>query len=245
VRAFGPGQVWRDGELLATAHWGRSANARELFFYLLEHSPSRKEEIGLNFWPDLSMARMTSSFHAAKYRARRALGVEFVVYDDERYSLNPLLSLSYDVADFRQLLEVSRQADASAAEWLRQAVQLYTGDYLTDVDADWAAATRAELHQQFFEALERLIVILLRQCYYDEIIALCQRGLETDYFHENLHRALMYSLAATGHATGAVRHYETVTKRLAQELKTAPTAEMTSLVARIRAGEPLDTYSFR
>jgi tetratricopeptide (TPR) repeat protein len=43
VHAFGSGQIWRDGEPLTTTHWGRSANARELLFYLLEHSPSRKE----------------------------------------------------------------------------------------------------------------------------------------------------------------------------------------------------------
>jgi hypothetical protein len=37
------GQVWRDGELLTTVHWGRSAHARELFFYLLEHyQPQRR-----------------------------------------------------------------------------------------------------------------------------------------------------------------------------------------------------------
>jgi DNA-binding SARP family transcriptional activator len=244
VRAFGPGQVWRNGSYCDHS-LGTLGESRELFFYLLEHSPSRKEDIGLNFWPDLSMARMTSSFHAAKYRARRALGVEFVVYDDESYYLNPSLSLSYDVAEFRRRLDMSRQADAGVkrAEWLRAAVQLYAGDYLTDVDADWAAVTRAELHHQFFEMLERLIVILLHQQRYDEILALCQRGLEIDYFHENLHQALMFSLAVTGHATGAVRHYEAVTKRLAQELKTTPMAEITSLVARIRAGEPLDTYS--
>jgi two-component SAPR family response regulator len=245
VRAFGPGQVWRESELLTTTHWGRSANARELFFYLLEYSPSRKEDIGLNFWPDQSMARMTSSFHAAKYRARRALGVEFVVYDDESYRLNPLLPLSYDVAEFRRLLEASRQADSDVerAEWLRQAVQLYTGDYLTDAGADWAAATRANLHRRCFEALGSLVTILLQQHCYEEVIGLCQRGLEIDYFYENLHRALMLSLAATGHATGALRHYEAAAKRLAQELKTAPTAEMTSLAARIRAGEPLDSFS--
>jgi len=242
VHAFGQGQVWRDGELLTTAHWGRSANARELLFYLLEHSPSRKEEIGLSFWPDQSMGRMTSSFHAAKYRARRALGVEFVVYDDERYRLNLPVPLSYDVAEFRRLIEASRQTatDVECADWLRQVVQLYTGDYLTDVGAEWAAATRAELHYQFFGALGRLVVILLRRPYYDEVISLCRRGLEMDYFHENLHRALMYSLAATGQATGALRHYEVATKRLAQELKTVPTAEMTSLAVQIRAGEPLD-----
>ncbi|HSD83444.1 MAG TPA: tetratricopeptide repeat protein [Anaerolineae bacterium] len=241
VRAFGPGQVWREGELLTIAHWGRSANARELFFYLLEHSPSLKEDIGLHFWPDLSMARMTSSFHAAKYRARRALGVEFVVYEDEQYRLNSLMTLWYDVAEFKRLIETSRQAatELERVEWLRQAIRLYTDDYLTNVNADWAVATRAELHSLFFEALERLAIILLHQHSYDEVIGLCRRGLEIDYFREDLHRALMFSLAATGHTTGALRHYELAAKRLAQELKTAPTAEMTSLAARIRAGEPL------
>jgi LuxR family transcriptional regulator, maltose regulon positive regulatory protein len=245
VHAFGPGQIWRDGELLTITHWGRSANARELFFYLLEHSPSRKEDIGLNFWPDLSMARMTSSFHAAKYRARRALGVEFVVYEDDRYRLNSLFSLSYDVAEFRRLIEASRHVTTNVqrTDWLRQAVQLYTGDYLSDINADWAAATRAELHHQFFEALGSLVAILLRQHCYDETISLCQRGIEIDYFHENLHRALMYSLAATGHAAGALRHYEAAARRLARELKTAPTAELAYLAARIRAGEPLDSSS--
>ncbi len=245
VRAFGPGQVWREGELLTTAHWGRSANARELFFYLLEHAPSRKEDIGLNFWPDQSVSRMTSSFHAAKYRARRALGVDFVVYDDDHYRLNSQLPLSYDVAEFRRLVSVSLQAasDVERAEYLRQAVRLYSTDYLTDIDADWTAVTRADLHGQFFEALDWLVTILLSQRCYDESIGLCQRGLEIDYFHENLHRALMYSLAATGHTAGALRHYEAATKRLAQELKTAPTSELASLAARIRAGSPLDTFS--
>jgi DNA-binding SARP family transcriptional activator/tetratricopeptide (TPR) repeat protein len=247
VRAFGPGQVWREGELLTTAHWGRSANARELFFYLLEHSPSRKEDIGLGFWPDQSMARMTSSFHAAKYRARRALGAEFVVYDDDSYRLNPALALSYDVAEFLRLLDASHQAasDVERAEWLRQAVQLYSGDYLTDVGADWAAATRANLHRRFFEALGYVVTILLQQQRYEEVIGLCQHGLEIDYFHEDLHRALMFSLAATGHETGALRHYEAAARRLAQELKTLPTAEMNSLADIIRSGAPLVYFSVK
>jgi two-component SAPR family response regulator len=245
VCALGPGKIWRDGELLTTVHWGHSANARELFFYLLEHSPSRKEDIGLNFWSDLSMARMTSSFHAAKYRARRALGTEFVVYADNCYHLHPSLSLAYDVAEFRRFIEASRQAttDLERIDWLRQAARLYAGDYLTDVGADWAVVTRAELHRQFFEALGSLVAILLRHHYYDEVAHLCQHGLEIDYYHEDLHRGLMISLAMTGHPVDALRHYEATTKRLAQELKTTPGVELASLAAFIRANEPLDAYS--
>jgi DNA-binding SARP family transcriptional activator len=120
-------------------------------------------------------------------------------------------------------------------------MQLYTGDYLADVSADWVVDIRAKLHRLFFDVLTRLVGILLRQHSYDEVIGLCQNGLTIDYFHENLHRALMFSLAATGHATGALRHYEAATKRLAQELKTTPTAEMALLAAQIRAGDPLDS----
>jgi DNA-binding SARP family transcriptional activator len=120
---------------------------------------------------------------------------------------------------------------------------LYTADYLTDVDADWAVSTRAELHRQFFEELGQLVGILLRQHWYNEVIRLCQQGLEIDYFRENLHRALMLSLAATDHATGALQHYEIAAKRLAQELKTTPTSEMASLASKIRAREPLESGS--
>ena len=242
VRALGPGQVWRDGELLTTAHWGRSANARELFFYLLEQAPCRKEDIGLNFWPELSTARMTSSFHAAKYRARRALGVEFVVYDDDQYCLNPLLPVTYDVAEFRRFLEAGRLAttEVEQAEYLRRAVQVYAEDYLSDVGAEWASVTRAELHRHFFEALAKLVAITLRQHNYTEVSELCQRGLELDFYHEDLHRALMISLAATGRTTSALRHYDMLVKRLAQELRTTPASATSVLATRIRAGEVPD-----
>jgi ATP/maltotriose-dependent transcriptional regulator MalT/DNA-binding SARP family transcriptional activator len=242
VRALGAGQVWRDGELLTMAHWGRSFHARELFFYLLEHTPSRKEDIGLTFWPKLSVARMTSSFHAAKYRARRALGAEFVVYDGECYRLNARLPLTYDVAEFRRRLEAGQQAatEVERTAELRAAVDLYDGDYLSEVGAEWAIMPRAVLRRQFFDALAQLVAAGLRQHCYDEVVELCQRGLSLDFFRENLHRALMTALAASGRVTGALRHYETITKRLAQELQTNPSAETTALAGRIRAGQPLD-----
>jgi LuxR family transcriptional regulator, maltose regulon positive regulatory protein len=242
VRALGPGQVLRDGQPLAMADWGRSINARELFFYLLEYSPRRKEEIGVQFWPDLSMARMTSSFHAAKYRVRRALGVEFVEYDGERYRINPALSLWYDVAEFRRLIEVAHEAsnDAARSELLKQAVALYGGDYLPEVGAEWAERIRSELHLLYFDILGVLVVLLMRQRCYEEVIVLGQRGLEIDYFHEELHRAVMLSLALTGRSTGALRHYETMASQLAKELNVTPTTETVALVERIRVGKLID-----
>jgi two-component SAPR family response regulator len=242
VRAFGSGQVLRDDQLLTTVDWGRSIIARELFFYLLEHSPCHKEEVGVQFWPDLSTARMTSSFHAAKYRARRALGVEFVEYDGERYRISPAVQLWYDVAEFRRLAVAAGKTidDNERTKLLRQMAALYTGDYLSEVGTEWAGRVRGELQHLYFEVLGMLIKLLVHQRHYEEVIGLAQRGLEVDYFREDLHRALMLSLAATGHGTGALRHYEAVTDHLARELHVAPSAETTALAERIRAGKSID-----
>jgi LuxR family maltose regulon positive regulatory protein len=243
VNALGAGHVMRDGQPLTMTDWGRSFNARELFFYLLEHSPCRKEEIGVQFWPDLSPARMTSSFHAAKYRARRALDVEFVEYDGERYRIDPALPLWYDVAEFRRLAEAARRAsgDVERIALFYQAANLYTGDYLPKVGAEWAGRVRSELLNQYFEILNSLIELLKRQRRFEEVITLSRRGLEMDFFREDLHRAIMSSLAATGRATGALRHYESVTSHLAKELNVTPSVETTALAERIRAGKPLDS----
>jgi DNA-binding SARP family transcriptional activator len=239
VRAFGPGQVWREGELLTIAHWGRSANARELFFYLLEYSPARKEDIGLHFWPDLSMARMTSSFHAAKYRARHALGVEFVVYENEQYRLNSMITLWYDVAEFKRLIEASRRRHGfglSSACARRYSTRTIT----SPMSMRTGRLPRAELHSRFLKRWNARWPFCCTNMAMTMIA--CQRGLEIDYFRENLHRALMFSLAATGHTTGALRHYEAVASAW-RRIEDGADAEMTSLAARIRAGQPLVSNS--
>lgn len=245
VRAFGPGKVWRDGELLTSSHWGRSYNARDLFFYVLEHSPCSKDDIGVTFWPELSVGRMTSSFHAAKYRARRALGVEFMVYDVDVYRVSTQLMISYDVARFRDLIAMSQRADSEEEriEYLIQTTHLYTGDYLTDVDAEWVIPTRTDLYQQYFWSVDQLLGALLPRARYDEVINVCQHGLEIDYFREILHKALMFSLATTGRSANALRHYETAAKRLATELKATPSPALSSLADQIRSGEPLTSAS--
>jgi LuxR family transcriptional regulator, maltose regulon positive regulatory protein len=239
VDALGTGQVLRDGQPLTMTDWGRSFHARELFFYLLEYSPCSKEEIGVQFWPDLSAARMTSSFHAAKYRARRALGVEFVEYNGEYYRIDPALPVWYDVAEFRRLAEAAQRAagDVERIALLYQAVELYTGDYLPKVGAEWAERIRSQLYNRYFELLNSLIELLKRQRRYEEVITLSRRGLELDSFREDLQRSIMLCLAATGRTTGALQYYEFITSHLAKDLNAAPSAATVALAERIRVGD--------
>jgi DNA-binding SARP family transcriptional activator len=238
VYAFGSGRVFCDGRLLSTSDWGGSAIARELLFYLLECSPLRKDEIGATFWPDLIPARMTSAFHAAKYKAKRALGAEFVTYDVERYRIDPATDIWYDVAEFKRLLNAARRRpldDPAALNERLQAVGLYTGDFLTDIYSDWAVDKRRVLQAKYFEALRQVVAILLRHEQFEQVLELCRRGLEFDFYREELHRGVMRSLANMGHYTEALAHYDAMSRRLMQDLHAPPEPETTSLAEHIRS----------
>lgn len=238
VRAFGVGQIWRDGRLLTTADWGRSANARDLLFFLLERAPQRKEEIGMTFWPDLSAGRMTGSFHATKYKARRALGVEFAIFQDDAYQIDPAADIWYDVAEFRRLIAsaAARPADdADRPGILHAAIDLYRGHYLSGSSAEWAVAVREQLHVQFFEVLDALIRSLQGRSSLSEVLAIARRGLELDYFREDLHQIVLRMLAQSGAYSEALAHYVKMKDRFDKELGAPLHPETLALVKQIRS----------
>ena len=241
VWAFGTGQVWRDGRVLGSVEWGGSALAREIFFFLLEQSPQRRDEIGAIFWPSLSPGRMTSSFHAAKYKARRALGAEFAIFEDDCYQINPAIHIWYDVAEFRRLLASARNravGDPDRVAEFQQALNLYVGSYLADSYAEWSAHSREGLQAQFFELVRTLVDDLLARRRYSDALAAAQRGLEHDYYREDLHQVVMHCLFEIGQSARALAHYDKMSRRLMKELGARPGTDIRALARQIRTTQP-------
>jgi len=246
VRAFGAGQVWRDGHVLSSAEWGGSALARELFFFLLEQTPQRRDEIGAIFWPSLSPGRMTSSFHAAKYKARRALGVEFAVFDDDCYQINPDMNVWYDVAEFRRLVASARSrvaGDPDRVTEFQQALNLYIGPYLADSYAEWPTQSRERLQAQFFELVRTLVDDLLALRQYSDALVAAQRGLEQDYYREDLHQVVMRCLVEIGQSARALAHYDKMSRRLMKDLGTRPSPDIRVFAKQIRAAQSVSPQS--
>lgn len=242
VRAFGTGQVWRDGRLLASAEWGGSALARELCFFLLEHSPQRRDEIGAIFWPTLSPGRMTSSFHAAKYKAHRALGIEFAIFEDDCYQINPAMNIWYDVAEFRRLLVSARNrsvGDPDRVAEFQQALKLYVGSYLTDSYGEWTAQPREGLQTLFFELVRTLVDDLLARRQYSDALVAAQRGLEQDYYREDLHQVVMRCLVEIGQSAQALAHYDKISRRLMKDLGTRPNPNLRAFAKQIRLAKSI------
>jgi ATP/maltotriose-dependent transcriptional regulator MalT/DNA-binding SARP family transcriptional activator len=241
IRALGTGAVYRDGLAVSQSDWG-AAQARELFFFLLDSPDRSKDQIGDVFWPEHSSSRMTSIFHATLYRVRRAAGRDCIRYNGERYAFNTDLDYSYDVAQFEALTDEADAVDPlteEAARRYRQAVDIYRGDFLEDVYSDWAFAHRESLRQRFLIAVTRLAKFHADRNDYRQASRFCRMALERDEFWEEAHRQLMLCYAGMGQRSQALQHYEKLVALLLRELDTVPSAETTAVYSHIRNDQTL------
>jgi len=229
IHAFGSGQVRCNGEVIPHANW-RSSGARALFFYILHQGELRKEDVGLEFWPEFSPAKISSNFHATLWRVRQALGEgEIISFQDKKYLLNPYVTIWYDVDEFLMHLEQAESEQVSPtqrAEHYRRAIDLYQGDFLEDIHMDWSARRSDELKDMYKHALANLAQWEAKRGHYDASIALYERVLQEDPYRDDIHLALMQCLADAGSPTRSKAHFQTYRDFLRRELDTEPSPEL-------------------
>jgi ATP/maltotriose-dependent transcriptional regulator MalT len=236
IRAFGSGEVRLDGELLSASDW-RSTRARALFFYILDREKVRKESIGLEFWPDFSPGKVSSNFHATLWRVRQALGhKEAIQFEDDGYSLHPEISAWYDVNEFERLIEQSGQADISElgrTELLRQAVGLYSGNFLEDIYMDWVNERRDALQAHYVEALETLARRRYEAKQYSEAVDLYKKIVEADPYQDKVHLAIMQCHADAGSPSAARAHFQEYRQMLHDELNAEPIPALQAFIDQL------------
>jgi two-component SAPR family response regulator len=229
VRAFGAGEIRRDGELLPTSMW-RSSRARALFFYILDHGKVRKEAIGLDFWPDFSSGKISSNFHATLWRVRQALGFkEAVVFENEQYSLHSSIGIWYDVAEFENNLKRGGEAGLSIqarSELIRQAIDLYDAPFLQDIYMEWADQRREQLRSLYLEALIDMAAIESSGKHYRAAKNNYERVLAVDPYRDEVHLALMKCLALSGASSSAIAHFKDYRAMLRRDLNAEPLPEL-------------------
>ncbi len=237
VYGFGLGRVFKNGEPIPPKAW-RASGARALFFFILEKGEVHKEDLTLAFWPDFRPAQVTSNLHATLWRARRALGDKsFIQAQGGVYRLHPALKVDYDVHRFEALLRAAAQAPSPRQRLhdLGQAVGLYRGDFLTDLDWPWIHERRYLLQQRYREALETLIEWHMSRGECAQARPFLERGLRLDPYQERWHLHWMECLAARGAVAEALAYYQTYRERLQEELHIAPDEALQAFYARLRA----------
>ena len=248
IFALGAPRVYVQSKLLAPTDWTYS-KAHELLFFLLTHGPATKARIGLALWPDADAARLRSQLHPVLHACRRALGdPAWVLFEGGRYRFDRERAYSYDVAAFETALAQARQtlasvpvAQARAISLLENAMRMYHSDFLASetgtTAGEWIATYRAGLHQRWLDAGTLLAGLLVSIGNHARAVTVYRRLIEADPYQEQAHRALMLLLAHLGERAQALRHFESLTRLLRDELATTPAPETVALAEALRSGE--------
>jgi two-component SAPR family response regulator len=210
-----------------------------LFYFLLSH-PSwvHRNEIIAALWPDYSEARGSSVLRTTAYRLRKAMYDECLIRENSYFRLDPGGQFWLDAAEFERLVQEVQTTDLSEderRERLKQAVQLYRGDFLKGVDGEWCENTRVKLESYYLTAVMSLADEQFARGQYADAARAAQRALEADPYHEDALALLLESLVYSGERIAALEQFRLFADRLKGDLDEEPSPRLQRIARRIRS----------
>lgn len=231
VWTLGQEKIECDGTPIRPSAWRRTS--RKLFFYLLLRGPTTREQLGLDFWEDASNRQVRRNFHTTLHRARQALGENAILFQDDIYMINTSLDFWCDAYELESLVEQAKLLSPRTpqAEYLwTRASELYRGDFLPELDFEWADAYRELLRERYLEALIGLGNCARARHDFQGAVTIFKRALSHDAYREDVHRLIMTCYAEQGEPTQVQKYYAELQQFMSDELAIEPSRETRALV---------------
>lgn len=194
-------------------------------------------------WGEQPPAEAANALQSLVSRLRRTLGGATTVGQSPtgyRLAIEPE---DVDATRFEQLARDGATAlrlgkPAKAADTLRQALALWRGPALADVDgAEFAVATINRLDELRLTATQDRIEADLALGHAADVLGELETLAEQHPLDERLAGLQLSALAATGRSADALAGYERIRRRLADELGIDPSAELQAVHLAVLRGE--------
>ena len=238
INMLGPAQIARDpGRPITSDAWA-TRPTRDILCFIASrrHRRASKDSIIDTFWSETDLDVVEKNFHPTLSHIRKALNsnqslkLNFLLYRDGDYQLNPDFSYRIDIEEFDRLLaegETARRARQfeECIACYESAVALYRGEFMQGNYDPWVEEQSLYYRKQHLQLLESLARVAQKMEDWFKSTQLAQQILHDDPFREDIHCLLMRAHAATGNR-GAVREqYESLRRLLESELGVEPSAE--------------------
>ena len=232
--------------------WTRRA-ARSLLLMLLG-TPGHRVSRDLVFetlWPDLEIEGAANALYKTIHWLRRELEPDlaggrassYLVLTADFVALAPGLDIWVDAEQFERWIMTRSNSPQARRAALRQALQLYRGEFVADEPyLDWPAARRESLAQLWQRGVLEIAALDREAGEPLEPLPLLEMLIERDPLLESAHQELILCYLAAGQRDAAQRAYDRCARLLREELDIEPDERTTSLLA---APAPIEAMAHR
>lgn len=218
-------------------------SCRPLLGYLClnRHRPMSRQEIAGTLWADTDEQHARRCLSTALWRLKSTPGldrdlVRSVGSDEIGLICSPTLWIDVAAFEARVMPWQSMPPEnltQRARHCLARGVSLYRGDFLPQIDSDWALLERQRLRALYLDALYQLTASYAHAQDHRRSITYGLRLSAIEPLREDVHRILMRAYVGSGNRAKAIEQYRMCETQLARELGITPMAETHALFHQI------------
>ena len=153
-------------------------------------------------------------------------GRELILHKDNGYTWNGACPLTLDCEVFETLLAQQQEEDDRRLAALEEALALYQGDFLEKQSSEtWVIPIAAHFHNQYIQAAMEAAKLLSQKGRHQDAVAICQKAILSEPYHEPLHQLLIQEFTALGNSKQASEVYHNLCTRLFDDFGIRPSEE--------------------
>lgn len=153
-------------------------------------------------------------------------GRELLLYKDGGYTWNDQYPVSLDCESFERLCSQESEDKTLRLQTCLEALEMYRGDFLERQSSEtWVIPVSTHFHNLYLNVAMEAVTLLSARGDHKKAIAICQKALQSEPYHEPLHQLLIKELAAIGDSEAAAGVYHSLSKRLFDDFGIRPSQE--------------------
>lgn len=201
--------------------------------------PVGKERIIEDLWPDQEEQILSYILHSTVYRLRKVLDKfkpgETLLHGGSRYQL----AADFYETDWHRFEGLCSAFSAGGFDHpkrinlLEEALSLYRGDYLEELDYQWILPYRQRYKNLYLQNGVNLARLYIEAKEFKKAVNLVDRLMETDSFLEEAHILAMTAYAGMGDRIGAIQYYQKIAELFRLELGLSPPAKAVELYQKV------------